>query len=46
MRYEKITLVIEKPAERLRFAPKTRVRPGKSKHKSKGNGKWKLSYKD
>lgn len=46
MRHEKITIVIEKPTQRLRFAPKTRVRPAKAKHHSKGNGKWKPSNND
>ena len=38
---EKITIVIAKPKQRLRFAPATKVRLGKAKNYAKGNGKWK-----
>lgn len=38
---EVVTIVIAKPKQRLRFAPATKVRPGKGKNHTKGNGKWK-----
>ncbi len=37
---ETVTLLIEKPKMRLRWAPRTKVRPGKRKDDRRGAGKW------
>ena len=34
------TIIIERPKQRLRWAPATKTRPGKTKDTRRGGGKW------